>query len=162
VSVPRAARTRGFFARTRGFFARTRGFFARTLGLALLAALPSACVPLFVPPVPTDPLQPAPAWRVAGDAALAPVLAVDGRVAGLRLSLRFDEVPASAWVAVQWFGPVGRERASDARWVEPGDAGRTWTWDAPDDLELEPGRWRAVLSVGDLLLRQFDVELPAE
>ena len=122
----------------------------------------SACLPLFVPPVPTDQLRPAPAWRVAGDAALAPVLGADGALAGLRLSLRFDEVPESAWVAVQWFGPVGRERASDARWIEPGDAGRAWTWDAPDDLVLEPGTWRAVLSVGDRLLRQFDVELPAD
>lgn len=133
-----------------------------TLAAVLLAALPSACVPLFVPPVPADQLRPAPAWRVAGDAALAPVVGADGAILGLRLSLRFDEVPSSAWVAVQWFGPVGRERASDARWIEPGDAGRAWTWDAPDDLVLEPGTWRAVLSVGDRLLRQFDVELPAD
>lgn len=132
----------------------------RALAGALVAALASGCMPLFVPPVPTDQLRPAPAWRVAGDAALAAVLAADGTVVGLRLSLRFDEVPEAGWVAVQWFGPVGRERASDARWIEPADAGRAWTWDAPDDLVLEPGRWRAVLSVGDRLLRQFDVELP--
>ena len=134
----------------------------RLLAAALLAVGPSACLPLFVPPIPTDQLRPAPAWRVAGDASLAPVLASDGSVEGLRLSLRFDEVPESAWVALQWFGPVGRERASDARWIEPADAGRAWTWDAPADLVLEPGTWRAVLSVGDRLLRQFDVALPAD
>lgn len=128
----------------------------------LLAVLPSACAPLFVPPVPTDQLRPAPAWRVAGDAALEPVVGTAGAVTGLRLRLRFDEVPEPAWVAVQWFGPVGRERASDARWIEPADAGRSWAWDAPDDLVLEPGTWRAVLSVGDRLLRQFDLELPPD
>ncbi len=146
----------------RGRWAGGRRWVARALAVALLAVGPSACMPLFVPPVPTDQLRSAPAWRVAGDAALAPVVAADGAVVGLRLSLRFDEVPESAWVALQWFGPVGRERASDARWVEPADAGRAWTWDAPDDLVLEPGTWRAVLSVGDRLLRQFDVELPAD
>ena len=132
------------------------------LAVSLLAVGTSACLPLFVPPIPTDPLRPAPAWRVAGDAALAPLLAADGVVEGLRLSLRFDEIPEPAWVALQWFGPVGRERASDARWIEPADVGRAWTWDAPDDLVLEAGTWRAVLSVGDRLLRQFDVELPAD
>lgn len=134
----------------------------RLLAFALLAIGPNACVPLFVPPIPTDQLRPTPAWRVAGDAALAAVLATDGTVEGLRLNLRFDEVPESAWVAVQWFGPVGRERASDARWLEPADAGRSWAWDAPDDLVLEPGTWRAVLSVGERLLRQFDVALPVD
>jgi hypothetical protein len=118
-------------------------------------------MPLFVPPVPTDALRPAPSFRLAGDAALALVEAEDAARRGLlRLSLVFEEVPRAAWVAVQWFGPVGGERASDARWVDPADVGRPWTWDAPDDLVLEPGTWRAVLSVGDRLLRQLDVEVP--
>jgi hypothetical protein len=131
--------------------------------IGCLAVVPSGCMPLFVPPVPTDVLRPAPGFRLAGEAALALVAAEDaGRRALLRLSIVFEEVPEAAWVSVQWFGPVGGERASDARWVEPADVGRPWTWDAPNDLVLEPGTWRAVLSVGDRLLRQLDVEVPAD
>ena len=135
---------------------------AQALLIACLTLLPSACMPLFVPPVPTDVLRPAPSFRLAGEAALA-LLAAEGVVQrGLRLSIVFEEVPRAAWVSVQWFGPVGGERASDARWAEPADVGQPWTWDAPDDLVLEPGTWRAVISVGNRLLRQLDVEVPAE
>lgn len=123
------------------------------------AWLAVACTPLYVPPVPGDLLAPAPAWRVAGDAGLEVVRGPDGRPGVLRLLVRFDEVPSAAWVALQWFGPAGGERASDARWIEPVDAGRELAWDSPTDLVLAPGRWRAVLSVGDRLLRQFDVEV---
>jgi len=129
-------------------------------GLALVGS-PAGCTPLFVPPVPTDVLTPAPAWRVAGNAELRVVRDGAGRVAWLRLRLRFDEVPESAWMAVQWFGPAGGERASDARWVTPAAVGWTLAWDSPPDLELTPGRWRAVVSVGDRLLRQFDAEVLA-
>jgi len=134
---------------------------AQAVLLVCVAVLPSACMPLFVPPVPTDALRSATGFRLAGDAALTLLTFEDGGRRGLRLSLVFEEVPEPAWVSVQWFGPVGGERASDARWVEPVDVGRPWDWDAPDDLVLEPGTWRAVLSVGDRLLRQLDVEVPA-
>jgi len=133
---------------------------AQALLIGCLALLPSACMPLFVPPVPTDVLRPAPSFRLAGDAALTLVAAEDTARRGLRLSIVFEEVPEAAWVSVQWYGPVGGERASDARRVEPADVGQPWIWDAPDDLVLEPGTWRAVLSVGDRLLRQLDVEVP--
>ena len=119
-------------------------------------------MPLFAPPVPTDVLRPAPSFRLAGDAALTLVDAEDAARRSLRLSIVFEEVPQAAWVSVQWFGPFGGERASDARWVEPADVGQPWSWDAPDDLVLEVGTWRAVLSVGDRLLRQLDVEVPAD
>ena len=120
-------------------------------------------MPLFVPPVPSDVLRPAPGFRLAGEAALALVAAEDAATLGLlRLSIVFVEVPEAAWVSVQWFGPFGGERASDARWVQPADVGQPWTWDAPNDLVLQPGTWRAVLSVGDRLLRQLDVEVPAD
>jgi hypothetical protein len=130
--------------------------------IGCLAVVPSGCMPLFVPPVPTDVLRPAPGWRWPARRRWRwwpPRMPVGGL---LRLSIVFDEVPEAAWVSVQWFGPVGGERASDARWVEPADVGRPWTWDAPNDLALEPGTWRAVLSVGDRLLRQLDVEVPSD
>jgi len=134
---------------------------ARALVAVTMAATAGGCVPLFVPPVPTDGLTPAPAWRVAGDARAEVDPGAVGAARGLRLTMRFEEVPHDAWVAVQWFGPTGGERASESRWITPADVGRTLTWVAPADLEITPGRWRAVLSVGDRLLRQIDVEVPA-
>ena len=133
----------------------------RAAALLLAAVLLAGCVPLFLPPVPGDGLTPEPAWRVAGDARLEALFGAGGAVRGLRLSFNLVEVPEAAWLALQWFGPTGGERASDARWVSPEDVGRPLVWEAPADLELVPGRWRAVLSVGDRLLRQLDVEVPA-
>ena len=132
---------------------------ARAAALLLPALLLAGCVPLFLPPVPGDGLTPEPAWRVAGDARLEMLVGAGGAARGLRLSFTLVEVPEAAWVALQWFGPTGGERASDARWVSPEDVGRPLVWEAPADLELVAGRWRAVLSVGDRLLRQFDVEV---
>lgn len=141
--------------------ARRRRVRSTAVAWAFVVAWSVACTPLYLPPVPADLLTPAPAWRLAGETRLEVVADAAGRATGLRVRLRFDEVPASAWVALQWFGPTGGERASDARWIEPGDAGRELTWDAPPDLLPTPGRWRAVLSVGDRLLRQVDVEVAA-
>jgi hypothetical protein len=141
-----------------GRLSGARGTRGRAWALASLATIAlAACVPLFVPPVPTDVLAPAPSWRVAGDAELRAVRDGEGRVAWLRLRLRFEEVPTPAWVAVQWFGPAGGERASASLWVTPADVGRPLVWDTPADLTLTPGPWRAVVSVGDRLLRQLDV-----
>jgi hypothetical protein len=119
----------------------------------------AACTPLYVPPVPAATLAVPPSWRVAGDAELR---VLGGATAtGLRLRLRFDEVPAPAWVAVQWFGPAGGERASASTWVGPDDVGRWLAWDLPADVALEPGPWRVVVSVGERLLRQLDAAVPA-
>jgi hypothetical protein len=132
----------------------------RALSLLLVAVLVTACVPLFLPPVPRDGLTPEAAWRVHGDAGLEVLVGAGGAARGLRLTFTLVEVPEAAWLALQWFGPTGGERASDARWVSPEDVGRPLVWEAPAGLELVAGRWRAVLSVGDRLLRQFDVEVP--
>jgi hypothetical protein len=138
---------------------RRRGLPLRRGFAALCVALVAACAPLFLPPIPVDTLAPRPAWRVAGDAELRVVRDGVGTAAWLRLRLRFDEVPGAAWVAVQWFGPAGGERASGSVWVAPDDVGRTLTWDTPPDLPLTPGAWRAVVSVDGQLLRQLDVVL---
>lgn len=119
----------------------------------------TACTPLFVPPVPSDALAAAPAWRLAGDADLrATVLADAPR---LRVRFRFEAVAADAWVAVQWFGPSGGERASAAVWVARGDEGRTFAIDLPGDVALTPGAWRALISVEGRVLRQLDAVVPA-
>jgi len=139
---------------------RTGASVRAILGAAALAfgAVPG-CTPLFLPPVPTDALAPLPSWRVAGDAEVRAVRDGAGGVAWLRLRIRFDEVPMPAWVAVQWFGPTGGERASASRWVTPQEIDRILTWDTPADLDVGPGRWRAVVSVGGRLLRQIDVDV---
>jgi hypothetical protein len=119
----------------------------------------TACTPLFLPPVPRDALEPAPAWRLAGDAALrATVFGSDPR---LRVRFRFDAIAADAWVAVQWFGPTGGERASVAVWVAEGDEGRPFAVDLPEDVATAPGPWRVLISVDGRVLRQLDADVPA-
>jgi hypothetical protein len=134
---------------------RYRAALAAFLGSLALAA----CTPLYVPPVPSGPLTAPASWRVAGDAELQVLGA--GSATGLQVRLRFAEVPAPAWVAVQWFGPAGGERASASAWVTPGDVGRWIAWDLPSEVVLAPGTWRAVVSVGERLLRQLDAVVPA-
>jgi hypothetical protein len=134
-----------------------RGF--RTVLLAVGAITLPACTPLFVPPVPSDALVAAPAWRLAGDAALRATVVADAP--RLRVRFRFEAVAADAWVAVQWFGPSGGERASAAVWVARGDEGRTFAVDLPDDVAVVPGAWRALISVEGRVLRQLDAVVPA-
>lgn len=138
---------------------RRSGGAGAVAAVLVCAPLLPACTPLFVPPVP-DLLAPAPVWRVAGDARLDVVAAGDAG-ARLRLTASFAAVAAPAWVAVQWFGPVGAERASAATWVTPDDVGRPFVWWSPGDVEVVPGAWRALLSVDGRLLRQLDVEVAA-
>ncbi len=124
------------------------------------SALP-ACTPLFVPPVPASTLSPAPAWRVGGGAEVRTFVTADG-VVRLRARVRFESVPEAAWVAVQWFGPSGGERASSSRWVSPDDAARWLAWDLPSDVAVVAGAWRALLSVDGRPLRQLDATVAAE
>lgn len=118
----------------------------------------TACMPLFLPPVPSEDLVAAPTWRLAGDAELRAITA--GGSPRLRVRFRFEAVAADAWVAVQWFGPTGGERASVAVWVAQGDVGRPLAVDLPDDVALEPGTWRALISVEGRVLRQLDAVVP--
>ena len=120
----------------------------------------TACTPLFVPPVPSDALVPAPTWRLAGDAALRASAFDEGP--RLRVRFRFEAIAADAWVAVQWFGPSGGERASASVWVTRGDVGRTFALDLPDDVDVTVGAWRALISVDGRVLRQVDAVVPAE
>lgn len=134
----------------------------RRRGAAAFAACAlwlAGCTPLYVPPVP-DLLAPEPAWRIAGDAHLEVVTVAEAGTR-LRLEASFASVAAPGWVAVQWFGPVGTERASAATWVTDADVGRGFVWWSPPDLELAPGAWRALVSVDGRVLRQFDVEIAA-
>jgi hypothetical protein len=134
---------------------RRRRVLSGLASLLLGWALP-ACTPLFVPPIPTSTLEPAPVWRVAGDAEARVVETAEGDVR-LRARVRFESVPADAWVAVQWFGPSGGERASSSLWVSRVDEDRWLAWDLPADVPVVPGAWRSLLSVDGRPLRQLDV-----
>ena len=128
-------------------------------GAPLLIALAlSGCAPLFFPPIPAT-LSPDPTWRIAPGARLEAVDDAAGRPVGLRATWRFSEAGDPGWVSAQWFGPVGPERASDARWVDADAVGVEMVWDSPADLALTRGRWRMVVSIHDAVLRQLGVDV---
>lgn len=128
---------------------------------ALLLVLSlSACTFTYIPPIPDR----APLEREARFGLRAPS-GLEHINDELRLSVAVDEIPEAGWLAVQWFGPQNREVASDSLWLEPTDAGLARDLYLPEDVPLEPGRWRAVVSFGGRIVRQFAVtveEVPTQ
>ncbi len=124
------------------------------LGLLLLSALVllTACRPLYLPLVPDSPPYEPGARLVSVQAELD----VAGRP---RLELSVVDVAAPAWLAVQWLAPSGREQASESVWVEPEGASAI-VLSLPADVALVRGEWRAVVSLGGRLLRQFTFTVP--
>lgn len=118
---------------------------------ALLVGLAS-CRPLYLPPVP-------PRLPVHEVAQLADASSLELAHDRLRLHLVLQRVPRAGWLAVQWFAPDGREAASDSVWVTPGDVGQGRTLQLTGRVTLAPGEWRAVVSLGDEVLRQFRLTL---
>lgn len=121
--------------------------------LALVVSL-SACQPLYLPLVPER--LPAPALTQLGDGSS---LTLQGGVPTLHLVLA--RVPERGWLAVQWFAPDGREAASDSVWIDPAAEGEGRTLTLPARVAVTPGEWRAVVSFGHDIVRQFRLELPA-
>ncbi len=76
----------------------------------------------------------------------------------LQLDLLLYNVPEEAWLAVQWLEPLGKEVASESKWVIPEDTGTELTFELPADIEMEYGFWRAVVSSQGELIRQFSLE----
>jgi hypothetical protein len=120
---------------------------------ALLLSLPAGCRPLYLPPVP-EPLVLAERFELDGSARV-----VEGRPS---LTLLPRTVPDEGWLAIQWFAPNNREVASESRWLAPGDAGRSLMVVLPADVEAAPGRWRAIVSRGGVVVRQLSVMVPGE
>jgi len=142
------------FGRARPLNPRARAHPARTLALAIgTLVVVVACSPLYIPLVPDDGLPAPHPTRLSGDSSLG--LNDAGRP---RLELEVLDVPAAGWLAVQWLGPDGRETASESVRVEPGAARAVF--ELPADVPLRPGEWRAVVSYGDALLRQFLITVP--
>jgi hypothetical protein len=71
----------------------------------------------------------------------------------LELSVLLLNVPEEGWLAVQWYAPNGKEASSDSLWIERRDEGLTQTFELPQ--RPSRGEWRAVVSFGETLLRQF-------
>ena len=142
--------------RARGIGVTPRPTLAAFAALALLVAAGSACVPLFIPPLPSDRLEPEPAFRLHGDARLERA-SEDG--AGLVLVMRAAEVPSGGWLVVQWFGPSGPARASESVWFDPESLDAEVRLETPPALEVTRGEWRAVLSWDGRLVRQLRIEL---
>jgi len=127
---------------------------ARALVLVLgVVVLAVGCTPLYIPLLPDDGLPAPHPARLSADSSLG--LNDAGRP---RLELEVLDVPAAGWLAVQWLGPDGREAASESVRVEQGAAEAVF--ELPADVPLRPGEWRAVVSFGDALLRQFLVTVP--
>jgi hypothetical protein len=131
----------------------------RLAALALCLAL-TACVPLYLPPVPGDALVPEPRLRTGGDSMLE-VVRQDDRTA-LLFRLELVEVPTAGWLAVQWFGPAGAARASESVWIAPADAGSAIALRSPPELAVTAGEWRALVSWYGTIVRQVRVVVASD
>lgn len=138
----------------RGVTAASR---ALALACALLAAM-SACAPLYLPPVPEAP--PRPEHTQLDSTSSLDVVA--GRPVLTLVLSRLVGPEGGSWLDVQWFGPGNAEVASASLWVTPADVGRTIELPLPDDVDAEPGEWRAVVSHLGAYVRQFQVDLAAD
>lgn len=126
------------------------------LGVILLVAL-GACRPLYVPLVPDDAPEPAQRTRLADRSTLT---AENGRpLLTLVVGKLAPEAAEGDWLAVQWYGPSGALAASESRWVDAASEGAELIFELPPDVDTAPGEWRAVVSLGGYVLRQFRVDV---
>lgn len=119
--------------------------------LLVLVALLAACRPLYLPPL-IDAQEPESRSRLALELELAqgrPVLLVE-----------VFSVATPGWLAVQWFAPRGGEVASQSVWLEADSVGLKFRLPLPEDVEVVPGEWRALLSQHSLVVRQLNITVP--
>jgi hypothetical protein len=117
----------------------------------VLLVMQVGCQPLYLPPVP-EALELPERLELDATAFLRqgrPVLEVAVRC-----------VPEEGWLAIQWYAPSNRQVASQSVWLAPSDEGRVEMLPVPSEVEPQPGRWRAILSWGELIVRQLSVEVP--
>lgn len=134
---------------------RPRRWSSITASLAL-AGLLGACTPLYLPPVPPQLPEVEPRLNLR-DARIE--VRPDGRV---RAAWIPEGVTRAGWLDVQWFPPAGGAVASESVWLAAEDEGQRQAVFLPEEVELRPGRWRAVLSFDDRILRQLAWQWPPE
>jgi hypothetical protein len=106
----------------------------------------SSCTFLYLPP--ELPIQTIPeTFDISGSSGLS------YENSQLELSVLLRNVPQEGWLAVQWYAPDNRQVASDSLWIERRDEGLSQTFTLPQ--RPSRGEWRAVVSFGETLLRQF-------
>lgn len=111
-------------------------------------------MPLYVPPVPPDPIEIRHPVELTGDSRLE--VRGDGLVA--RIGVR--DVPHAGWLALQWYDPMLRQVASDSIWVEAATDVQRHLIAAPASVDVRPGRWRLVLTFDGMVLRQLEAVVP--
>ena len=130
----------------------TRTF--KIFSLMALLLLPTACTPLYLPPVQErDTPEMTPRLDLTGSSGLR---LREGR---LELSVFLAEVPEEGWLNVQWYSPQNRQAASDSLWVTQAEVGLSRIFLLPEDVALQVGQWSAVVSYQGDLVRQFSIGL---
>ncbi len=122
------------------------------LRLILLLLLLTSCSYTYIPLIPS-------AQPKEGRLELHTSQGLSNKNERLQLNLFLYNVPEEAWLAVQWFGPLGEEVASASKWVAPENTGTELIFELPADIELDYGSWRAVASFQGELIRQFSLEV---
>lgn len=124
---------------------------------AVLAGALGACRPLYVPLVPDDAPEPVRRTRLGSESTL---LVSDGRpTLSFTVVDLAPEAAAGDWLAVQWYRPSGAVAASESVWVDETSVGVNLDFVLPPDVAATAGEWRAVVSLGGFVLRQFRVEV---
>jgi hypothetical protein len=125
---------------------KVKMFLAFSLLLSAFSLLLPSCTFLYLPP--ELPIQTLPeTFDISGSSGLR------YQNNQLELSLLLRTVPQEGWLAVQWYAPDNTQPASDSVWIERRDEGLNQTFTLPQ--QPSRGEWRAVVSFGDTLLRQF-------
>lgn len=118
------------------------------LVLPLVALSLAACT--LVPLVP-DPVERERRIDLAGSPGIRLI------AGGLDLGLRLTELPRAGVLTARWFDPDGRAVLEKSLEVTMEDAGRTVQLTGPTGPR--PGRWRAVVLLDGVVVRQFAIEV---
>lgn len=130
------------------------------LAMMIFTCCLGACRPLYVPLVPDDAPEPVARTSLAADSSLT--VAAGRPVLALTLTTVAPAAADGEWLAVQWFGPSGSLAASESRWIDASSVGSEVMIELPPDVVAAQGEWRAIVSLGGAVLRQFRVDVSTD